>query len=117
MDYKTVTAISRYGPDDYSAWTADLPASFLADCEPEPLEDNLKGYLDGLPVSPLYAETSLNLLFQTETGPCRCTLELPEDFWNAYVNEGGSVRGSQAELIDEMEAALTPDIRFGELQL
>lgn len=104
-DTQDVVSIFRYGDDDYSLWDVALPKSVIEQVKAESLiiRNDLKELLLDMPEESMLIGDWLYLLESSDNQHSLFYAKVGSDFIEDFNYLGCSVRGTLADIIDEMK--------------
>lgn len=102
MEYEPTITVFHHGPDDYSAWLADLPAETTH--KATPIVSNVKEPIAVMEQIPLVTEAgnTLYLLSKSDSGFTLFKLDVSAEFLIAHAGYGCSLRGAATQVQDEI---------------
>lgn len=102
--HELANVIWRQGVDDYGLWQMRIPLYLVRNIlnSPESFVGNVDEIMEGVPLEPWPPGNKLHFLFPRDGRIVCCSMEMEEKFFAEYSTQGVSVRGSGAEIREEL---------------
>lgn len=106
--YELANVLLHYGEDDYGLWQIQLPVYLVWNIfnGTQNSIGDLDEILDGLPIEQETCGTILHFLFPKGGKVVCCSVEMTETFMEEYSMQGSSLRGSRADIREELVASM-----------
>lgn len=106
--YELANVLWHYGEDDYGLWQVQLPVYLVWNIfnGTQNSIGDLDEILDGLPIEQETCGTILHFLFPKGGKVVCCSVEMAETFMEEYSMQGSSLRGSRADIREELVASM-----------
>ncbi len=106
--YELVNVLWRYGEDDYSLWQVQLPVWQVRNIlnSPQNFTGGSDEIMDDIPVEQGRSGNMVHFLFLRGGKIACCNMEMEEKFFEEYSNYGTSVRGSRADIRQDLAVIL-----------
>lgn len=106
--YELANVLLHYGEDDYGLWQVQLPVYLVWNIfnGTQNSIGDLDEILDGLPIEQETCGTILHFLFPKGGKVVCCSVEMTETFMEEYSMQGSSLRGSRADIREELVASM-----------
>ena len=106
--YELANVLLHYGEDDYGLWQVQLPVYLVWNIfnGTQNSIGDLDEILDGLPIEQETCGTILHFLFPKGGKVVCCSVEMAETFMEEYSMQGSSLRGSRADIREELVASM-----------
>lgn len=109
--YELVNVLWHHGEDDYGLWQVQLPVYMIRNIlnSPQNLIGDVDEVMDSVPMEPEPSDNTLHFLFPRGGQIACCSMEMEEKFFAEYSTQGTSVRGSRADIREDLVASLEVD--------
>lgn len=114
--YELVNVLWHHGEDDYGLWQVQLPVYLVRNIlnSPQCFIGDVDEIMDGVPLEQELSGNLLHFLFPRGGKIACCSMEMEEKFFEEYSTHGTSVRGSRADIRQDLAASLEVDETFQE---
>lgn len=104
--YELVNILWHYGEDDYGLWQVQLPIYLVRNIlnSPQCFIGDADEIMDGVPMDQESSDNTLHFLFPRGGKIACCSMKMEEKFFEEYSTHGTSVRGSRADIRQDLEA-------------
>ena len=104
--YELVNVLWHYGEDDYGLWQVQLPIYLVRNIlnSPQCFIGDADEIMDGVPMDQESSDNTLHFLFPRGGKIACCSMKMEEKFFEEYSTHGTSVRGSRADIRQDLEA-------------
>ena len=106
----------NHGEDDYGLWQVQIPVYLVRNIlnSPQSFIGDVDEIMDGVPVEQEPSDNTLHFLFPRGGKIACCSMKMEEKFFEEYSTHGTSVRGSRADIRQDLAASLEVDETFQE---
>ena len=114
--YELVNVLWNHGEDDYGLWQVQIPGYLVRNIlnSPQSFIGDVDEIMDGVPVEQEPSDNTLHFLFPRGGKIACCSMKMEEKFFEEYSTHGTSVRGSRADIRQDLAASLEVDETFQE---
>lgn len=114
--YELVNVLWNHGEDDYGLWQVQIPVYLVRNIlnSPQSFIGDVDEIMDGVPVEQEPSDNTLHFLFPRGGKIACCSMKMEEKFFEEYSTHGTSVRGSRADIRQDLAASLEVDETFQE---
>ena len=111
-----VNVLWNHGEDDYGLWQVQIPVYLVRNIlnSPQSFIGDVDEIMDGVPVEQEPSDNTLHFLFPRGGKIACCSMKMEEKFFEEYSTHGTSVRGSRADIRQDLAASLEVDETFQE---